>query len=70
MTTELINELIGACVDGNCSLRLEACKTGVVARVFSQRGDIALETSVYLDPNDARSGEVLKNAIRRIKTIS
>lgn len=70
MKTESINELIEMCRAGNCSLRLEACKTGVVARVWSQRGDVALETSVYLDANDARSGEVLDNAIRRIKTIS
>ncbi len=70
MTTKSILELVEMCNAGNCSIRLEACKTGVVARVWSQRGDVALETSVYLDANDARAGEVLDNAIRRIKTIS
>jgi hypothetical protein len=70
MTTKTILELIAACEAGNCSITLEACKTGVVARIASNRGDVALEMSVYLDAQDAESGAKLNNAIRRIKTIS
>jgi FKBP-type peptidyl-prolyl cis-trans isomerase 2 len=70
MKTKTIIELIEMCVTGNCSIRLEACRTGVVARVNGERGDVAVETSVYLDANDPLAGQKLDNAIRRIKEIA
>lgn len=67
MKTETIKALIALCRAGQCSITLEACQTGVVAKVFSVRGHVSLQTSTYLDANDAASGENLENAIKRVQ---
>lgn len=67
MNTETIKALIALCRAGQCSITLEACQTGVVAKVSSLRGHVTLQTSTYLDANDAASGENLENAIKRVQ---
>lgn len=70
MKTKTISELIEMCVTNRCAIRLEACTTGVVARVSGERGDVSVETSVYLDANDPDAGQKLDNAVKRIKQIA
>jgi hypothetical protein len=70
MTTKTLKELVEMCRSGNCSIALEACTTGIVARVRSNREDVSLEKSVWLDANDADAGRVLDNAVSAINKVS
>lgn len=67
MKTEALKTLIQLCRDGNCSIKLEACQTGIVATVDSSRSHVNLNTSVYLDFNDKEIGEKLSIAIKRVQ---
>ncbi len=67
MNTETIKALIALCRAGQCAIALEACQTGVVARVSSVRGHVALQTSEYLDANDPSAGEKLEKAVKRVQ---
>jgi hypothetical protein len=70
MTTKTLNELIEMCRIGNCAITLEACTTGIVARVRANRQDVSLEKSVWLDANADYAGRMLDNAVRAINKVS
>jgi len=67
MKTESIKELIDFCRAWQCAVKLEACQTGVVANVTSNRGKLFLQTSVYLDSNDKDMRDKLESAARLVQ---
>lgn len=67
MKTESLKELINLCIAGQCSVKLEACQTGIVANITATRGHVNLQTSIYLDRNDAEIAEKLETAIQRVQ---
>jgi len=67
MKKESIKELIDLCRAGKCAVALEACQTGVVAKVTASRGNVFKQTSVYLDPNDADMAARLDAAIQDVQ---
>jgi hypothetical protein len=67
MKTESIKELVQLCIAGNCTVKLEACKTGTVAIVSSNRGEVFKQTSAWLDINDSAMDEKLKAAVGRVQ---
>lgn len=67
MKTESIKELIALCQAGCCAIKLEGCASGVVATVSSNRGKLALQTTEYLDVNDASTAEKLEAAVKRVQ---
>jgi hypothetical protein len=67
MKTESLKELVELCRAGQCAVKLEACQTGVVAQVMTNRGEVSKQTSVWLDNNDPRMAEKLEAAIQRVQ---
>lgn len=70
MTTETIKELIGMCRDGRCLINLEACSTGIVAKIKASRGSMGVEMSVWLDANDKCAPAKLTKAVRQISEVA
>ena len=67
MKTESLKELIALCRAGQCSVKLDASQTGIVAQVEANRGHVNLQTSIYLDANDIDIAEKLQTAIHRVQ---
>ena len=67
MKTEALKELVELCHTGDCTVQLEASKSGIVAIVRAHRNGVSLQTSVYLDRNDTKMGEGLQETIDRVK---
>ena len=67
MKTEALKELVELCNTGDCTVQLEASKSGIVTIVQAHRNGVSLQTSVYLDRNDAKMGEVLQATVDRVK---
>ena len=67
MKTESLKELIELCRAGKCSVKLEACETGIVAHVVAIRGGVSKTLSEWLDHNDARMDEKLREAVARVQ---
>ena len=67
MKIESLKELIELCRAGQCAVTLEACQSGIVAKVVANRGEVSKQTSVWLDNNDKEMVEKLEAAIRRVQ---
>ena len=67
MTIKSIQELITLCRAGSCAIELHVCQSGAGVTVRSHRKGVFMQTSEYLDANDAEAVEKLEAAVKRVQ---
>lgn len=67
MNDQAIKSLIKLCQSAQVNITLEACQTGVVAKVSASRGGVHSETYAYLDQNGTENAKLLEHAVQRVQ---
>jgi len=67
MNNESIKQLVDLCRASLCDLKLEVCRSGIVANIGATRGDVYKSTSVYLDYNDPDASTKLESCIKKVQ---